>query len=59
MEFIRQKVEIRYMPSDMSTASILYDDKKYPIRRTNKVENAYEEKQPSDGTRLCKDGKRW
>ena len=41
MEFIRQKVEIRYMPSDMSTAYILYDDKKYPIRRTNKVENAH------------------
>lgn len=39
MEFIRQKVEIRYVPSDMNTAFILFNGKKYPIRATNKVEN--------------------
>ena len=39
-QFIRQKVEIRFIPNDMSSAFILYDDKKYPIRKTNKNENA-------------------
>lgn len=41
MEFIRQKVEIRYVPSDMSTAFILYEGKRYPIRRTDKNANAH------------------
>ena len=39
MEFIRQKVEIRYEPNDMHTAFIYYDKKKYSIRPTNKNEN--------------------
>ena len=39
-QFIRQKVEIRFMPNDMSTAYILFDNKKYAIRETNKNENA-------------------
>lgn len=39
MEFMRQKVEIRYVPTDMSTAFICYGGKKYSIRATNKVEN--------------------
>lgn len=41
MDFIRQKVEIRYVPSDMNTAFILYDGKRYPIRRTDKNANAH------------------
>ena len=40
MEFIRMKVEVRYLPDDMANAYILYNGKHYPIRRTNKVENA-------------------
>ena len=40
-QFIRTKVEIRYMPNDMSTACIFFDGKKYPIRKTNKVENCH------------------
>jgi len=39
MEFIRTKVEVRYLPDDMEHAYILYEGKKYPIRKTNKVEN--------------------
>ncbi len=39
MEFIRTKVEIRYLPDAMEKAYILYDEKKYEIRKTNKVEN--------------------
>lgn len=40
MEFIRSKVEIRYLPDDMEHAYIYYEEKQYPIRKTNKVENS-------------------
>lgn len=40
MEFIRTRVEVCYLPDDMEHAYILYEGKEYPIRRTNKVENA-------------------
>lgn len=39
MQFISMKVEIRYLPDDMESAFILYEDNKYPIRRTDKNEN--------------------
>lgn len=39
MQFISQKVDIRYRPGDMDSAFILYDGKQYPIHRTNKNEN--------------------
>ena len=39
MEFIRSKVEIRYLPDSMEKAYIWYEEKKYPIRKTNKIEN--------------------
>ncbi len=41
MQFIKQKVEIRYIPNDMSTAFIRFDEKRFPIRPTNKYENAH------------------
>ena len=41
MQFIKQKVEIRYVPNDMSSAFIMFDGKRYPIRPTNKNENAH------------------
>lgn len=40
MEFIRTRVEVRYLPDDVEHGYILYEGKKYPIRKTNKVENA-------------------
>jgi len=40
MQFIRTKVEIRYLPYDMKNAYILHQGKRYPIRRTNKLENS-------------------
>lgn len=40
MEFIRTKVEIRYLPDDMEHAYIFYEGNQYPIRKTNKVENS-------------------
>lgn len=41
MQFIGQSVEIRFQPSDMITAFILYDKKRFPIRQTNRVENCH------------------
>ena len=39
MQFISQKVEIRYSPGDMSSAFILYEGERFPIRVTDKNEN--------------------
>lgn len=39
MQFIRSKVEIRFLPDRMTDAYILFEGKHYPIRPTNRVEN--------------------
>jgi len=39
MQFIRSKVEIRYLPDQMQDAYIYFEDRKYPLRQTNRVEN--------------------
>lgn len=39
MQFIKQRVEIRYLPDEMENAYIYYEKVKYSIRKTNKVEN--------------------
>ncbi len=39
MQFISQKVEIRYLPEDMDSAFILYEGEHFPIRATDKNEN--------------------
>jgi len=39
MQFIRSKVEIRYLPDRMQEACIFFEGRKYPIRQTNRVEN--------------------
>ena len=39
-QFIGMKVEIRYLPDRMEDAYILYGDTRFPIRETNKEENA-------------------
>lgn len=41
MQFISQKVEVRYEPNDMSTAFILFDGKRFPIVQTNRVDNCH------------------
>ena len=41
LQFIKMKVEIRFLPDDMDNAYILYENTKSPIRRTNKVENCH------------------
>lgn len=40
MQFIRTKVEIRYLPDDMKNAYVLHQGKRYPVRPTNKLENS-------------------
>lgn len=49
-QFIRSKVEIRFMPNDMSTACIYWNGEKYPIRKTNKVENCHTKRTTSKYT---------
>ena len=39
MQFISAKVEIRYLPDDMDSAFILFENEKFPIRQTNRIEN--------------------
>ena len=41
MQFISAKVDIRYLPDDIASAYILFDDKKFPIRQTNRNGNRH------------------
>jgi transposase InsO family protein len=52
-QFIGQKVEIRYTPHDISSAFILYEGKRFPIRRTDRNENCRTKRNnPIDYSRL-------
>lgn len=39
MQFLSSRVEIRFLPDDMSQAFILYEEERFPIRPTDKNEN--------------------
>ena len=41
MQFISAKVDVRFLPDDMTSAYILFDDKKFPIRQTNRNDNCH------------------
>lgn len=41
MQFISMKVDIRYLPNDMDSAYILYEDQKFPLRKTNRNDNCH------------------
>ena len=41
MQFIGMKVEIRFLPKDMNSAYILYEDTKSPVHKTNKIDNCH------------------
>jgi putative transposase len=45
MQFIRSKVEVRYLPNKMDAAYIFFEGKRYPIRPTNRVENSHTKRQ--------------
>jgi len=40
MHFIGQTVEVRFSPEQLDDAFILFDKKRYPLRKTNKAENS-------------------
>ena len=55
MQFISQKVEIRYLPEDMGSAFILYEGEHFPIRATDKNANCHtkrENRLPVDYTKI-------
>ena len=55
MQFISQKVEIRYLPEDMDSAFILYEGEHFPIRATDKKENCRTKREnplPVDYTKI-------
>lgn len=41
IQFISAKVDVRYLPDDMTSAYILCEDKKYPLRKTNRNDNCH------------------
>ena len=41
MQFISAKVDIRYLPDDMASAFILFEEEKFPLRLTNRNENCH------------------
>ena len=55
MQFISQKVEIRYLPEDMDSAFILSEGEHFPIRATDKNENCRTKREsnlPADYTKI-------
>jgi len=46
MQFISQKVEIRFPPDDMSGAFILYDRERFPIVATDRNANCHTKRNP-------------
>jgi transposase InsO family protein len=47
LQFMGQKVEIRYLPDRMEEAYIQCEGKRYPLAKTNKVENARTKRLPA------------
>lgn len=41
MQFISAKVDIRFLPDDMDSAFIIFENQRFPIRRTNRNENCH------------------
>ena len=56
MQFISAKVDIRFQPDDMTSAFILFDDQKFPIRQTNRNENCHTKRNNLHGIDYSKAG---
>ena len=41
MQFISAKVEVRYLPDDMTSAYILFEGEKFPIRQSSRNDNCH------------------
>ena len=49
MQFIDQKVEIRFRPGEMDSAVIVCDGERFPLRLTDKNENCRTKRRNSPG----------
>lgn len=56
MQFISAKVDIRFQPDDMTSAFILFDGQKFPIRQTNRNENCHTKRNNLPGIDYSKAG---
>ena len=56
MQFIGMKVEVRFVPSDMDSAFVLYDGSRFPIRRTDRNGNCRTKRNNPPAIRYSKMG---
>ena len=56
MQFIGQKVEIRFRPGEMDSAVIIYEEERFPIHPTDKNENCRTKRQNSPSIDYAKLG---
>lgn len=56
MQFIGQKVEVRFLPGDAQSAYILYGGERYPLRLTDRVANGRTKRQAALSIDYAKEG---
>lgn len=56
MQFIGQKVEVRFIPGDPESAYILYGGQHYPLRLTDRVANGKTKRQTALSIDYAKEG---
>lgn len=56
MQFIGQKVEVRFLPGDTGSAYILYSGQHYPLRLTDRVANGRTKRQTALAIDYAKEG---
>lgn len=57
MQFIGQKVEVRFLPGDTDSAYILYGGRHYPLRLTDRVANGRTKRQKALSIDYAKEGR--
>ena len=57
MQFIGQKVEVRFLPGDTGSAYILYGGQHYPLRLTDRVANGRTKRQAALSIDYAKEGR--
>ena len=58
MQFIGQKVEVRFLPGDTQSAYILYGGQHYPLRLTDRVANGRTKRQTALFIDYAKEGRK-
>lgn len=56
MQFIGQKVEVRFIPGDPESAYLLYGGRHYPLRLTDRVANGKTKRQAALSIDYTKEG---